>query len=765
MSHNSGMKRVSALLAILTMGLLMSASAVRADIPSPATASGNSQSNPQVQKLMSDAQLALKKGDLPLATIELKNALRLAPDSSALHTLLGFVLLQSGQPVPAEQALRQARTEGAKDQDILPALLQCMSINNEWKDLLGQFPDPAPGDKSSLAASILAARAMALLSTGDNANAIASMDRSLAIRRDVNGLMTRAEIAMAQSKTSDALTYANQALALSPNFPNALLLKAQVISINDKNAALAILNGVIKDHPNAMNAVMARIVLLLSMGQNDEAQKSVDSVLSKYPNALFATFYKALLLGIHSKPLDGWRIAQSLPPEFIQSQSRYAVGAAQLAALSGNTESANSILMTFVSQHPADVESRLQLAALHLKNKTLGDPLNDLGPLMQSQDPKVLEFIASTYSALQRQNDSDAYLRKANAAGSQNAALKFQLAMEDLRQGNTPLGTQEMLDGLRLQPSNLSGPEGAIDLLLKQSKFVEAQAVADQVEKANPKSAAAPFLKGEILLAQGKRDESLSAINQSLQRDAHYLPALYARTQVYLAQNRSADAIKDWKQLQVQQPNNPLPYVKLAEIAALTKQSAQSIALLNQAISKDPKLIATRIILAQYQVSLKQYADAQATLKAASQVSPNNAQVLALAGQVEQLMGQKAAAVGTNKMLVQKYQQSGAAQFLLANSLYQSGDTKGAIAAFKRATELSPDVIQYRTSLINLQIQSGDNDGAVATARDFGSSHKGPDADIMLAETLARLKRFPQAASVVAAAEKKRFRLPIADSG
>jgi Flp pilus assembly protein TadD len=129
-------------------------------------------------------------------------------------------------------------------------------------------------------------------------------------------------------------------------------------------------------------------------------------------------------------------------------------------------------------------------------------------------------------------------------------------------------------------------------------------------------------------------------------------------------------------------------------------------------------------------------------------------------------MGQKTAALGTNKLLVAKYQESGAAQFLLANSLYQSGDAKGAIVALKRAAELSPSVIQYRASLINLQIQAGDGEGAITTARDFGSKYKGPDADIMLAETLARLKRFPEAASVLATAEKNDSdsRLPILDS-
>ena len=765
MLHKFGTSKAWVMLAGFSLGLLTSATGVQADTPSGQPVSGNLQSNSEVQKLLADAQQAIKKGDLPLATIKLKNALRSYPDNSALHTQLGLVLLFSGQPAPAEQALRQARTEGAKNQDVVPALLQSMEANTEWKDLLDQFPDPGPADKSSLAASILAARATAFLSLGDSANAIASMDRSLGIRRDVNGLLARAEIAIAQSKPSDVLMYADQALALSPNNSNALLLKAQVISANDKKAALAIIDGIIKVHPNDMNVVMARIALLIDMGQTDQAQTSVDSVLSKYPDASSALFYKALLLGIHNKALDGWHIVQSLPPEFIQSEPRYAIGAAQLAGLSGNAESANSILTTYVDQHPTAVEPRLQLAALHLKMRTLGDPLNDLGPLMQSQDPKVLEFIADTYAALKRPDDSISYLRKANAAGSQNAGVKLQVAMIDLRQGNTSQGLQEMLDEMRKQPGNLNAPQAAIDLLLRQSKFAEAQTLADQVEKASPKSPAPPFFKGEILLAQGKKDESLGAINQSLQRDPHYLPALYARTQVYLAEKRYADATKDWKQMQAQQPNNPLPYVKLAEIAAVSNQPTQAIDLLNQAISKDPKQIAARLILAKYQVSLKQYANAQATLKAASQVSPNNPEVLAFVGQVQQLMGQKTAAVGTNKLLVEKYQDSGAAEFLLANSLYQNGDTKGSVAAFKRAVELSPDVIQYRTALINVQIELGDNDGAIATARDFGNKHKGSDADLMLAETLAHLKRYPEAASVLATAEKNEFRPTVADSG
>lgn len=766
MSPISGISRSAAVLAVMSTGMLVSMTVVHADNSPANPGQENYQGNPLVKNYIADAMKAEKNGDIPLAMIELKNALRLDPHNGALHTLLGVTLLQSNQAVAAEHELRQGRLEGARDQDVVPPLLQSMATLNEWHDVLDQFPDPAPDDKSSLAKSILSARALAYQSLGDDSDAISSIDRSLEIQRDVSALLARVEIAMAQSNSSDAMTYVNEALALAPNDPNVLITKAQIISISDKKTALAIIDGVLKSHPDALNASMAKIEVLIELGRIDEAQQSVDSVLARVPDVSFAVFYKAFLLGMHNRPKDGWRIAEALPSGFIQSGARFAIGVAKLAAQSGNFEVANSILTTYVGQHPAITESRLELAALHLKMNNPSDALNDLGPLMDSKDPRVLEYIAATYVKLKRQSDAITYLRKADAAGSNTAGLKSQLAIVDLSQGDISQGTKELLDGMKTQPGNLSAPEVGIDLLLKRSKFVEAQALADQAETTNPKSPAPLFFKGEILLAQGKKDDGLVAINQSLQRDPHFLPALSARADAFMAQNKFADATEDLKQVQALQPNNPSPYVKLSEIAYLSGQLPQSIALLKQAISKDPNLISTRLILARYQITLKQYADAEATLKTALKISSNDLQALALLGQVQLLMGQNAAALATSQILVNKNQQSGAAQFLLGNSLQQSGDKIGAVTAFKRAVELNPDVLQYRSSLIDLQIQSGDNDGAVATARDWRNNHGGPDAAILLAQTLARLKRFPEAASVIASGQTSHadWRLALLDS-
>ena len=560
---------------------------------------------------------------------------------------------------------------------------------------------------------------------------------------------------MLASNASDAMTYVNDALALSPNETEAIVTKAVILSASDRVSSLVVIDSALKVNPNALNLVLVRTELLIELGHNDEAQRSVDAVLSQDPNAAFATFYKAFLLGVRNKARDGWGMVQSLPSRFIQSETRYAVGAAQLAAASGNLETANSILTTYVGQNPSVVESRLQLAALQLKMKSPSDALDDLTPLMDSTDPRVLEFIANAYATLKRPADAVTYMRRADAAGSNSSAIKYQLAMVDLRQGDTTQGAQEMLEAMKLQPGDLSAPEAGIDLLISHSKFSEAQAIADQAEQADPKNPAPPFFKGKILLAQGKMEESAAVLDQSLQRDPHFLPALDAKAQVFLAENKYADATKIWNQVQKQQPKSLAPYMKLAQIAALSKQPTQSIALLKQALAEDPKRLTTRLDLAKYQIDLKQYADAEATLKATLQVFPKDTGTLALYGQVQQLAGQTSDAINTNRTLVQNNQQSAAAQAQLANSLLASGDKKGAVAAFRRAAvALSPDVVQYPASLIDAQIEFGNSDDAVVTARDWASKHKNPDGAFLLAQTLARLKRFAEATSIVAASQK-----------
>ena len=102
----------SAVLLLSMLGAGMPLSAAFADLPK-ASSSAAKPTDPQVAKLLKDADAALKGGNLNLALIQLKNAVRLAPQDGNARAQLGMALLRSGDAVTAEQALRQARRRRA----------------------------------------------------------------------------------------------------------------------------------------------------------------------------------------------------------------------------------------------------------------------------------------------------------------------------------------------------------------------------------------------------------------------------------------------------------------------------------------------------------------------------------------------------------------------------------------------------------------------------------------------------------------------------
>jgi Flp pilus assembly protein TadD len=165
----------------------------------------------QTRQLLDSANKALKEGNLNLALIQLKNAVRLAPTDGEARAQLGIALLRGGDLAAAERELRQAQNDYGPYELIVPALLHAMLQRNEIKELLTQFPDPQQGTSDKTTADILIARASALQVSGQPKEARAAMDRSLAMRRDADGLVASVRLAemqddfaLANSQTDEA---------------------------------------------------------------------------------------------------------------------------------------------------------------------------------------------------------------------------------------------------------------------------------------------------------------------------------------------------------------------------------------------------------------------------------------------------------------------------------------------------------------------------------------------------------------------------------
>ena len=318
-----------------------------------------------------------------------------------------------------------------------------------------------------------------------------------------------------------------------------------------------------------------------------------------------------------------------------------------------------------------------------------------------------------------------------------------------MRAGNNDKAIQELQDLVKREPGNVEMSAALIAALTQGGKFDQALSVADALAKAVKQSAYPAFYRGQVLAMKGDLAGAEKAYEQALVVDPKFVPALYYRGTDAVSRADWDLATKNFQQIIALDPKNVPAYLKLAEIAINNDQEAQGIALLNQAIKGAPDNPAPRVALANYQLSQKKYQDAQATVNDLLQKYPQNAEGLTILGQIQFNKGEKGQAVSTFRALATANPKSASAQMMLAEALSGNGDRLGAQTAARRAIDLAPESPQPYATLIAQQIADAKPTDALLTARSYGTSHAGPDADLLMADTNFRLNHKDEAVSAL----------------
>ena len=179
-------------------------------------------------RLLQDAERAQTAGDFGVALVQLKNAVRLAPRNGEdfARGPPAWHCWEVGIPVPRSEELRQARTDSAAEELVVPAILDTMVVRGEAEQLLAEFADPLPGSQSSVAADIFRARGLALQILGRSTEANDAMARSVSLRRDARSLTAQAKLAMQQGNFTLAQRMLDEAGKLAPT--NEDVLNSQI---------------------------------------------------------------------------------------------------------------------------------------------------------------------------------------------------------------------------------------------------------------------------------------------------------------------------------------------------------------------------------------------------------------------------------------------------------------------------------------------------------------------------------------------------------
>jgi tetratricopeptide (TPR) repeat protein len=159
------------------------------------------------------------------------------------------------------------------------------------------------------------------------------------------------------------------------------------------------------------------------------------------------------------------------------------------------------------------------------------------------------------------------------------------------------------------------------------------------------------------------------------------------------------------------------------------------------------------LALSSYYISRNRMKDAAVAIAAYLKVAPNDINAQMVLAEIQLATGQADPALSTFRRLANSRPDSPQIQLMLGSALVAKKDTNGAMAAYKRALEISPKFSLARSTLIRYALATKNNDVALAAAQEGAKQEPGTQSDLMLATTLVAMKNFDQAQTVMKQAQ------------
>jgi putative PEP-CTERM system TPR-repeat lipoprotein len=448
------------------------------------------------------------------------------------------------------------------------------------------------------------------------------------------------------------------------------------------------------------------------------------------------------------------------------------VGVLSLSICPGASAKESSAFVAEAEQYIAG--GNLQAAAIELKNAVRQSP----------QDPAIRARLAKVYLQLGDAAAAESEARAARERGGEEGdylpiladallrQYKFADVLDLIRPGDrepaleskirTALGTaavglhdrdkaEAMLsDAVRLDPSVVK-PKIQLAQLLNPKNPKEADKLIDEVIAAEPHSAEALQVKGEMLRARGDLDGAVRLFDQALQIDPKNLLALLGQADIDITRGefKAADEILA-PILQATPDNFMANYLRASELIK-QQQYAAADETLGRFSNKFPLFPAGYYLQGTAKLALGQFAQAEAALNSYLNYvfDDRSASWLIAIAALKQHAAPRA--IEYLKLLLQKVPPDAATLTLLGNAYMAASKPALALQQFEAAAALDPENLKIKTNIAVSKIDTGQTEQGLAQleklfAGEGGASIAGPT--LVLSEL--RAGRVEKAAEVAA---------------
>jgi putative PEP-CTERM system TPR-repeat lipoprotein len=674
----------------------------------------------QPEVLLASAKAYLAKNDSKAAVIQIKNALQMNPNLAQARFLLGVALLDDGDALGAETELRKALELNHPQDEVAPVLAGALLAQGQAKRLTddwGQARLNAPSAQASLQTSLASAYAM----LGKAELSRAALDAAVAAEPGyAPALVVQARQKLAQRDIDGAMALLDQAIAKSPQDPDAWKLKGDVLHFAKGNAAdaLAAYRKSIEIKPGFLAGHAAAVSLMLQQGNLADAALQMESMRKVAPHHPQTRYLEAQL----AFQRKDFKLARELSQQVLKA----APNSVQALQLAGAVEielnslpQAQGYLSKAVQAAPDLALARRLLVAAYLRAGQADKAMAALLPGLNRDNvaPELFAVAGEVYLQMGDIKKAEQYFARAARHDPGDAKNRTSLALTHMIAGQVEAAFGELQD-IAASDSGVIADLALISARLRRREFDQALKAIDGLEKKQPDKPMAANLRGRTLLAKQDVVGARKSFERAGAIDPTYFPAVASLAALDIADKKPDEARKRFEAVVAKDPKNVQALLGLAEIAARSGAAPEEVGrLIRQAVAANPLDAAPRLSLIGFYLRGKNVKQALAAAQDATAALPDSLEVLDALGLAQQAAGEFNQAIATFNRLAAMQPMSVQVHMRLADVHMAANDKVAASSSLRKGLEIKPDLLAAQRALILLDLDDKRVEDALATAR------------------------------------------------
>lgn len=655
------------------------------------------------------AREARSAGDLRTAILELKNALRDNPDSTAARYLLGQIYIEMESGANAEKELMRARDLGVDAEVVLVPLSRAWILQGKYEVVLDEVR-VSVNMPAQTRAALRVVRGDAYYGLGRFGEAEKAYQRALEDDSDnALGHVGLGNVALRRGQVDVAERELARAIALDAADLRVITLKGDVLSAHGKyDEAVDAYAHLVQTRPEN---VLYRTVLAWSQvnaGKLQASGKNIDRVLSVVPEYPPANHIKAVIAFRNKQYATARDHANQvlaidqdrLPTLLVLGASSYALGSLEMAYNS---------LRRYVSGNPNDPTGRKLLSQVQIALGRSDEALETLNPLLgeESEDAELFDLVAQASLLKGDIETGRAYLQRSLAVEPGSPDAMTALGRTRIALGDVDRGLEEIEQAVQLNPDDFGRRMILALEYLRAGRNPEALEAARELQSMKPARAAGYTVEGLVHGVMNEAEAAIGAFRRALEVEP-------GNPNASLNLVRYAARDEDWSQVKelldgilARHPGNQKALIGYAELMRQAGKDREARTYLSRAVAANPEARLPTILLAEDFLRTGDFLKGIEVARKILPLYPRNPALLEVIGRLEMGAGQVASAIVNFGNLADIRPDSAVAHFYLALALERQGNALRAERSLATVLEIDPGHVPARFAMTRVLAAQG----------------------------------------------------------